>query len=125
MILATGVIEEWVAGPRIGYELVVILLGHQLRFQPRHSAVDASVLSGVDPQHRRPQVGYVLQWRAAAVEGYCRPQIRVSDGHQPHHAAAETETCGPNPVTLNLGLVLQKFDSGIAVVNYLVPGDAA
>jgi len=53
VIPATGVVEEGVAGPRIGYELVVLLLGHQLRFQTRHSAVDAGVLSGVDSQHRR------------------------------------------------------------------------
>jgi len=77
VILATGGIEEWAAGPMIGYELVVLLLDHQLRFQTRHSAVDASVLSGVGPQHRRLQVGYVLQWQAAAVERYRRPQLRL------------------------------------------------
>ena len=47
VIPAIDVIEEWVGGPRIGYELVVLLLDHQLRFQTSHSAVDAGVLSGV------------------------------------------------------------------------------
>ena len=125
MIRATGVIEEWAAGPRIGYELVVLPLDHQLRLQTRHSAVDAGVLSGVDSQHRRLQVWHIFQRRGTAVEGNCGCEFRVANGHQPDDAAAETEARCADPVSLDVRLILQETNCGVAIANYLVGGDVA